>query len=456
MKGLKCHQLVCVIPSFLVLNCCTMDLPDIYIDTGITIDSTSYFVEDKLQNRWIYNQMINDYLWADEMPELSLLDLNDSPQSFFSKLLNKSDRFSWIEINQVYQESSSLFDIFGIELQSYSDREGDTISRLLWVSKASDAYRHGLRRGDWISIINRGVYSLTINTGKLENASFQPVVGPLTLLSTQDQASSVVLDSIYSIDNQKIGYFVYNQFNDTASGLLNRYRNELRSIMAHFKAAQVSELIIDLRYNPGGYVSICQFLSGLLLPDKYLGSISGYHSFNARRAAIQYKKTKKEEEELFFPSKSIIGNDNMELPRLFFLVSKRTASASESLINNLTPFMETILVGTKTTGKGVGSWTIASSMYKWQLQPITFFYYNKNHESVSETGFVPDIYIDDTYNAEIYDLGDTRELLLSAALEKILGGRSLRKVQVAPSLALKSIDDYSFEERSVGGYLMEN
>lgn len=460
MKSRLTYLLATIIILSFVLCACSEDIPNRLIISGITTDSTKN-ASDKttLQNNWIYDQMKNDYLWADNMPQLSSLRLEDMPQTFFSKLLYKNDRFSWIEINSSYNnESGSLHDNFGMEIQPYIDNEGDTINRIMWISSHSEAFKRGLRRGNWIKITNRTESTLTLLVVKLGDAYFVPTANSLTLMLAGNKTESVIIDSIYTINRQNIGYFMYNQFNDTGSATNNPYRDELRTMISKFKAAHISELIIDLRYNHGGYVSICQFLCGLLLPDRHLGTISGFHSFNSRRAKIQIERTQKEEQELFFPEKNIIGNDNLELPRIHFIVSGKTASASESLINSLSPLIETVLIGTNTTGKGVGSWTIQSSVYEWQLQPITFRYYNKNHETIPDTGLVPDIYVDETYIPKIYDIGDTRELLLSAALGNILGNNVTKPshdVYYSPSLKIRAIETLSSERRNISGHLME-
>lgn len=460
MKSRLTYLLTSIIILTFVFWGCSEDIPDKLIISGITTDSTKN-TSDKtsLQNNWIYDQMKNDYLWADYMPELSSLRLDDKPQTFFSKLLYKNDRFSWIEINLSYDDvSSSLYDNFGMELQPYIDNEGDTINRIMWISSHSDAYKRGLRRGNWIKIANRTKSSLTLLVVKLGDAHFVPTADRITLLLTGSKTESVGIDTIYTINSQHIGYFMYNQFNDTGSATNNPYRDELRKMISKFKSAHISDLIIDLRYNRGGHVSICQFLCGLLLPDRHLGTISGFHSYNSRRAKTQFERTQKEELELFFPEKNIIGNDNLELPRIHFIVSGRTASASESLINNLSPLIETVIIGTNTTGKGVGSWTIQSSVYEWQLQPITFRYYNKNHETIPDTGLVPDVYVDDTYVPKIYAIGDTRELLLSAALGNILGNnvaKPSQDVYYSPSLKIKAIETLSSERRNISGYIMK-
>ncbi|GHT37534.1 hypothetical protein FACS189435_2730 [Bacteroidia bacterium] len=124
---------------------------------------------------------------------------------------------------------------------------------------------------------------------------------------------------------------------------------------------------------------------------------------------------------LYFPAKDAIGEDNVGLRKAYFIITGRSASASESLINSLAPCIRVVTIGSASTGKNVGSHTCKDNQYEWQLQPITFYYYNRNHETVPETGLAPDIPVDESTIGTFYELGDVRERLLSVALREIAG-----------------------------------
>lgn len=111
----------------------------------------------------------------------------------------------------------------------------------------------------------------------------------------------------------------------------------------------------------------------------------------------------------------------MNLNRVFVLTSKNSASASEAAIIGMRPFMDVIIIGEQTYGKGVGSWTIRDNRYKYQLQPITMRYYNALMETTPDDGLPVDYYIPDGYSTSKKELGDTSEPLLATALNLILG-----------------------------------
>ena len=85
--------------------------------------------------------------------------------------------------------------------------------------------------------------------------------------------------------------------------------------------------------------------------------------------------------------------------------------------------MDVTIIGETTVGKGVGSWTISNSEYRYALQPITMRYYNAQGESTPDAGLNPDYYIPDGYSTREKELGDVNEPLLHQALQLICPNR---------------------------------
>lgn len=225
-----------------------------------------------------------------------------------------------------------------------------------------------------------------------------------------NENSTVSFDSIYHIAGKTIGYAVYDQFQTNA---------DIRSLAVKFKNAKVKELILDLRYNPGGYVSTCTELASFILPSQHLGKLYQQQRFNNKLTAEKSKlRGGLGVDSIYLYSTDWFEKWGLNLNRMIILTTKSTASASESLIIGLRPYMKVITIGTTTCGKDVGSYTIADNNYKYQLQPITFKYYNANNESTPTTGIVPDIYVEDDLD---HQRGDTNEALLKAAIEYLTG-----------------------------------
>lgn len=410
-----------------LLGSCYREADDQFIVTD-TVVSPGKETNDRNseQNRWTYKQMKSNYLWEEFLPDTAALSFAGAPKPFFEKLRYEGDRFSYIEPNTDF-ETSSLYDRYGLDYASYQTAEGELVHRALLVRKGTQAAKMGLKRGDWFQITENTPTAVGLLKGSVQGGSFRPQERLELPAQMQEEGyvAAVWLDSVYRVDDRRVAYLFYSEFMD-ASGILNNpYRAELKAAFVKFKQQGATDLIVDLRYNHGGYVSICQYLASLILPDEFLGEVSGYHSYNKRLAAEQYAKTGNAEEVLFFAGANIVGGSNLGLRKAYFIITGQSASASESLINSLSPLIGVVKIGETSTGKGVGSWTIQSREYQWQLQPITFRYYNRDHETVPDSGLTPDLFADETQADVLYELGDSRELLLRTALDEI-GGRALR------------------------------
>jgi len=123
------------------------------------------------------------------------------------------------------------------------------------------------------------------------------------------------------------------------------------------------------------------------------------------------------------------------------LVSGSTASASEAVINGLSPYMTVTLIGEQTEGKNVGSENYADdAKYAYDFQPITFYITSKAGNDYS-TGFTPNYPMnefDQSENSTILPLGDTNEYLLNKALSLITNTtKSLQTKSVSLGVTIK-------------------
>jgi C-terminal processing protease CtpA/Prc len=118
-----------------------------------------------------------------------------------------------------------------------------------------------------------------------------------------------------------------------------------------------------------------------------------------------------------FPLTSV----NLNLSRLVVLTSEGTASASEALINGLSPYMEVITIGATTHGKYTGALPIYdenSVINKWLIYLVVNKIANADGNTDFINGFTPDYPVDDNF---ITPLGDVTEPLLAKAIEVITG-----------------------------------
>ncbi len=365
------------------------------------------------QNKWIYAQMNQHYLWREDLPDSASCNYDQTPKEFFSELLSEKDRFSYMLTNSSYTPTSER--VNPILYQTYKDNHNNTASLVLYLDN-SIVTKTSLKRGDWIDIISHDSTTIKYNKVIVTDGCFSYDKNTITLsISNTSNQSTVLLDSIYS---NGTGYLCYKEF------------NSIEDLIPSFKKFQekgIDNLVLDLRYNPGGYVKTCKYLTNCIAPESAYGDIFQITKYNDRISKENIIETGYAElfDNFGFPS---IDDDHskgghpiipLNLSRLYVLTSTHTASASEATILCLKPYMEVIQIGEPTVGKGVGSYTISDHRFKYAIQPITMQYYNKNGETVSNSGLIPDFYIAEGYNVAKKNLGDLDEPLLNMAFSII-------------------------------------
>ena len=136
---------------------------------------------------------------------------------------------------------------------------------------------------------------------------------------------------------------------------------QLINAINQLKTVEISELILDLRYNGGGYLGISAVLGTMVAGNKAYGQVFGNMTFNDKHR--QYDPIFNELIEPFIFPENTLGfstTADMQLPKLnlsrvFIISTNDTASASEALINSLRGIdVEVILIGETTHGKPYG------------------------------------------------------------------------------------------------------
>jgi carboxyl-terminal processing protease len=387
-------------------------------------------------NNWVYDNMDFWYYWNAQLP--SRPNKNQSPDLFFRSLKVSEDRFS--EIYDDYEEILNALEGVSKEagyefiLYQESQNSSNLIAQVLYIKPESPASATSLKRGDIITHINDqqitiGNYrSLIRQTGENHSITYRP----LTVVSSSDgslgspitisinavsyEENPNFLATIFDLGDKKAGYFVYNFF---APGIGDgqQYNNQMDQIMADFKTQGITDLIVDLRYNGGGYVSASKNLASLI--GKNIDNTKVYTRREYNQKVVDYFNLKQADlTEKFIVKADNIGNS---LPgSLYILTGSRTASASELVINGLRPFMNVTLIGKPTVGKNVGSIPIYKEndpKNRWIMLPIVAKSFNSSDQSEYGNGFIPEYSVDE--GIYLFPLGDPEEPLLSMALAQI-------------------------------------
>jgi C-terminal processing protease CtpA/Prc len=384
-------------------------------------------------NAWIHEEMTYNYLWPDKMPALAKTNTSSNPMDYFYTILNDyptTDRFSWIDSSStnLINQLNGINTVLGIRVSPFytDDTRANVALVIAYVLKGSPAEKNGLKRGDIIlSVDDQKVTSSNYNSvlqnqtlklglGAYSNKVFSSTGKSVTVTKVELQTNPILQDTVINWAGKKVGYFAYLQF-------LTSFDDSLRAVFGRFKDKGVNELVIDLRYNGGGYVTNSDLLTTLMVKDlaSRVNKVMNKRQYND---ALTKEIKKQYGEAALLTNFKMEANNISTLNRVFFLTSTGTASASELIINNLKPFMNVVLIGEHTYGKNVGSFTITDDAKRWNygLQPITFKILNSLDQSDygSVNGFLPDYQLaDDVLPYKL--LGDPNETYLNKALNII-------------------------------------
>lgn len=387
-------------------------------------------------NSWVLDSMRIYYYWSNSLPAKP--DLRKLPLDFFTSVKHPSDRFS-ILVNRTQPSSylPGLITAFGLDLVSI-EKDGALQTYVTLVVPKSGAALSGIKRGDKISSIN-DVQITKGNALQLVNEAITK--GQLRLKVDPGQAS-INLVATYPIEDPVHRYSIFESGGvKTAYLFLNSFRsssiNQFKNIFNEFKTANAKELILDLRYNGGGEVSVAAFLATLIAPIKGTDIFAEYRG-NAKAGTKQHNFDK----ELSYISYRVDQLVTYRLPlrRLYILTGKHTASSAEMLANNLSPYVEVIRIGEQTLGKDMASFEIKDTrnpvqVENWIIHPLVYKLYNSKGQGNYDEGLTPTLDINELQSIPLKPLGDEADPLIAAALKSISGK------QIALSISLNKISD---------------
>ncbi|MEP6948939.1 MAG: S41 family peptidase [Ginsengibacter sp.] len=317
----------------------------------------------------------------------------------------------WNQLSGGFGSANNTASTGDFGLSVFFRAEGDL--RVKLVERLSPAGLAGIQRGWKITKINGNTNITTSNSDFIVTSVFNTATSTftfvkpdgtsvdMTLNATTYPQQTVYLDTVYNRGSKTIGYMVLNSFLGDTSEIYGDFDR----VMNNFASQNVSDIVIDLRYNGGGYVSVQEKLADYLAPSSANGGVMMKETYN--------DKHQNDNTTLYFRKTGPLNPNH-----ILFIVTQSTASASELLINNLKPYMDVKIIGPgNTDGKPVGFFPISTG--DWYVFPISFRSTNSANYGGYFNGFAPDALVADGLDK---NWGDPTEASLAEAMKYITTG----------------------------------
>lgn len=361
----------------------------------------------------LYYIMKEWYYWYN-MPEATSVttsnkgDYSDPYELMDAMRYKTLDRWSFVaDYDQFIAQMQGSFVGHGFRIGL--DNTGN--ARIAMIYSNSPLYANGVRRGWIVKKINYTDIAPILLSG--DGAAYTSLIGAstagitnifvfqqpdgkeVTISDTKSafQVNSVLLYDTIHLSTGVTGHLVFESFIEPSE-------NELATAFAFFSANGVKDLILDLRYNSGGILSVAQSLASYIAGNAQQGKVFTKFQYNDKHP----------EQNFFYPLKTT--SYPLGLTRLAVITTRSTASASEAVMNGLKPYMEVVSIGDTTDGKptGMNGWAVGEKYLMW---PVTFKTINANNEGDYFSGISPvKVLLDDITR----DFSDKEEVCFKEAI----------------------------------------
>jgi carboxyl-terminal processing protease len=348
----------------------------------------------------LYDLLKEWYLWNDSLPATVTLKNYKDPYELMTALRYKPlDRWSFVaDYNSFVASMQGTFVGHGIRLGL--DALGK--ARIITIYNNSPLYPKGVRRGWIIKKLNGTDLAPVLASG--DGTAYNNLIGPATagvtntfifqtpagkdssITSTKAsfKVNSVMLYDTLTLKTGLTGHLVFDEFIEPST-------EELKTAFAFFKAQNVKDLILDMRYNNGGILDVATDLASY---------IAGTAKFSTPFVTSSFNRVKSVSNNATTNFKSILYPLN--LSRLVVITTRETASASEVIINGLRPHLPVTTIGDTTNGKPTGM-NVWQYDYKYIFAPITFKLVNSAGQGNFYSGFAPAKYVTDDITHDFKD-----------------------------------------------------
>ncbi|MEY4560812.1 MAG: hypothetical protein RLZZ618_89 [Pseudomonadota bacterium] len=368
------------------------------------------------EKAWLRDYMDDWYLWTGRSPRPDPAGYTNVEDYFYALRFagdsqqTTPDRWSYVEdrasFDQFFTDGRTTgfgVSVNGVELQ--------LPLRLRYIDGGSPAAAAGLVRGDTVVSVNGRTAADLVASNDFSALSASRNGQTLTLVvNSGGVTKTVVLTSatydltpvnstaVFTLPNgRKAGYLVMKEF-------VSQAQTPLANAFASFRSQGATELILDLRYNGGGLVSVSSELASLVTGSARGGQVFTQLVYNSRHQGSN-------------ATYRLSTRNGAPFTRVVVLTGSRTCSASEMLVNGLKPYVDVVTIGGTTCGKPVG-FSPRDSCDK-VFNAVNFEAFNGANQGRYYTGIAPTCAVSDDFQRS---LGDASEKLTAAALSYLQAG----------------------------------
>jgi len=405
-----------------------------------------------IENYWLRSWTHDLYLWYSEV-DYQNPELFDDKLDYFKVLKTNGltpsgalrDKFHFSYDTEVWNQLSQSgvrtgYGMSFVTVNSSLPRE----VYIRFVEPDSPAFNVGVRRGsriievDGADLLNGNTQSdfdnfnaglfpdnhgeshsfVMLHPGDSSNSSFN-------MTSASVVTSPVLTHSVKPTATGKVGYLVFKDHIATAE-------QQLIEVFTNFESEGLTDLVLDLRYNGGGYLAIASQLAYMITGSAdTAGKTFELQGFNDKHPNINPVTDRTItampffDESLGFSVAAGQALPSLGLRKVYILTSSRTCSASESVINALRGInVEVVLIGDTTCGKPYGFYpgdncgtTYFTIQFKGE-NDIGFGDYSDGFSPANTTGFAGELVTGCSALDDLsHELGDINEGLLATALQ---------------------------------------
>lgn len=438
------------------------------------------------EKQWVRAFMDETYLWYKDIPSVDAssttftLAANGNNvfrtvSAYFYALLNPNrtaskklvDEFSFtVPIADRTNQQAGISSGYGIRFARVNGTGPERVIRVLFVEPNSPGDLAGVRRGDTVKSVDGVDINDTTDAGTAKlDAGLSPSVASKTTVfglqganatqpcdvtvvsSTNVAVIPVPLAKSFTVGTTTVGYLVLNSFSIVSA------QKQLIDSVDQLKSAGVKELVLDLRYNGGGFLAISNQLSWMIGDASLADKVYEKNICNDKNPFDLCNESTPFRQQTIADSTNNLSAGQalpqLGLKRVFVLTSASTCSASESLVNGLSPFLEVVRIGSTTCGKPYGFFYIDNCSTSYAA--MQFRGVNANGFGDFADGFAPTCAVADDLSKE---RGDPTELMLAGALTYMKTGKCPPASQPSGAQASSQAGAQKRNVLGDGGYKM--